>query len=242
MRIETYPLSAKVLGQDRLIGTEFGTEATKNYTVDQLVEFINFTSAVDSQTLRYKFQVLGSGVDQEKGTFAFVPSQGSTVNFSDVTGFKLSSFSLRYLSQGKSVDISAFYTKILSTQVFISNTNDISQFGVYNWDSAVKDSENDFYDVGLTPVATQGTLKRDSEYFISLLSWDVSAGGGDKNFVFTQGTPAAVWTVDHNLNKFPSVSVVNSFNEQVYGKVDYINKNKLTVTFAAGFSGFAYCN
>tara|TARA_B100000780_G_C21126503_1_gene457275 strand:- start:1037 stop:1762 length:726 start_codon:yes stop_codon:yes gene_type:complete len=241
MRIETYPIVAAVLGQDRLLGTQAVTEATKNFTIDQLVNFINITSAVDSQTLRYKFQVLGSGIDQAKGTFTFAAG-GSTVNFADVTGFKLSSYSLRYLSQGAATDISAFYTKIISTQVFISNTKDISQFGVYTWNSAVQAGSEEFYNIGLTPVATQGTLKRDSEYFISLLSWDVSAGGGDKNFVFTQGTPALVWTVQHDLNKFPSVSVVNSLNEIVYGKVDYIDKNKLTVTFAAAFSGAAYCN
>jgi len=44
------------------------------------------------------------------------------------------------------------------------------------------------------------------------------------------------------LNKFPSVTAVNSFNEEVFGKVDYINKNRVTVTFAAPFSGQAYCN
>ncbi len=60
--------------------------------------------------------------------------------------------------------------------------------------------------------------------------------------MFTQGTPIYQWDITHDLNKFPSVSVVDSFNEQVIGSVDYITKNRLTVTFASPFSGQAYCN
>ena len=75
-----------------------------------------------------------------------------------------------------------------------------------------------------------------------MLNWNPTAIGGDKTFNFSQGTPQLVWVVNHNLNKYPSVSVVNSFKEQVYGRVDYIDKNKLTITFNAPFSGEAFCN
>jgi len=64
----------------------------------------------------------------------------------------------------------------------------------------------------------------------------------DANFIFTQSIPSATWTITHNLNKFPSVSVVDTANQLMYGDTEYIDKNKLTITFSATFSGKAYLN
>ena len=70
----------------------------------------------------------------------------------------------------------------------------------------------------------------------------ISATSTDKNFVYTQGSPASTWSVNHNLNKFPSVSVVDSANNDVIGDVQYVDVNNLTITFSSSFSGKAYLN
>lgn len=64
----------------------------------------------------------------------------------------------------------------------------------------------------------------------------------DANFIFTQGIPSATWNITHNLGKFPSVSVVDTANQLMYGDTEYINENSLTITFSAPFSGKAYLN
>lgn len=64
----------------------------------------------------------------------------------------------------------------------------------------------------------------------------------DANFVFTQGIPSATWNITHNLGKFPSVSVVDTSNQLMYGDTEYFNENSLTITFSAPFSGKAYLN
>ena len=64
----------------------------------------------------------------------------------------------------------------------------------------------------------------------------------DANFVFTQGIPSATWNITHNLGKFPSVSVVDTADQLMYGDTEYINENSLTITFSAPFSGKAYLN
>ena len=61
-------------------------------------------------------------------------------------------------------------------------------------------------------------------------------------FTFTQGSPATVWNVQHNLGKFPSVSVINNNGIIVNGQVEYIDNNNLTITFSAAFPGKAYLN
>ena len=61
-------------------------------------------------------------------------------------------------------------------------------------------------------------------------------------FDFTQGIPAAVWNIPHNLDKYPSVTVVDNSKEVVIGNVQYIDKDNITITFSAAFSGYAYLN
>lgn len=65
---------------------------------------------------------------------------------------------------------------------------------------------------------------------------------GDKHFVFSQGVPGSVWSVIHNMDKYPSVVVVDSAGTVVMGKIEYTDKNNLILTFNAGFSGKAYLN
>jgi hypothetical protein len=68
------------------------------------------------------------------------------------------------------------------------------------------------------------------------------AGESDKNFVFTQSVAAAKWEIQHNLDKYPSVSIVDSAGTEVVGDVQYIDKNNIVILFTAPFSGKAYMN
>lgn len=67
--------------------------------------------------------------------------------------------------------------------------------------------------------------------------------GGDANYVFNQSSPASTWTITHPLNKFPSVSIVDSSGRLVYGIVNYDSTSQVTVDFnGRSFSGKAYLN
>ena len=50
------------------------------------------------------------------------------------------------------------------------------------------------------------------------------------------------YSSNHNLETFPSVSVVNENEILMYGDTTYIDDNNLKITFSAGFSGKAYLN
>ena len=71
---------------------------------------------------------------------------------------------------------------------------------------------------------------------------DLANEAVDKTFTFTQPTPQLEWLINHNLEKFPSVSVVNENEILMYGDTTYIDDNNLKITFSAGFSGKAYLN
>ena len=61
-------------------------------------------------------------------------------------------------------------------------------------------------------------------------------------YVFTQSTPSATWTINHDLNKYPAVSIVDSANDEVIGEVHYTSTTQVVVTFSAAFSGKAFLN
>ena len=63
-----------------------------------------------------------------------------------------------------------------------------------------------------------------------------------EHYTHTQNTSASVWVINHNLNKNPAVSIVDTGGNEVEGDVLYVNLNSLTLTFSAPFSGKAYCN
>lgn len=70
----------------------------------------------------------------------------------------------------------------------------------------------------------------------------IGSGGDDKSFEFAQATAASVWNIKHDMNKYPSVSIVDSGGNVIYGDVEYIDLNNCVCHFSAPFSGKAYLN
>ena len=75
----------------------------------------------------------------------------------------------------------------------------------------------------------------------------VNALKGTPTYSHNQSAASATWTITHNLNKFPSVTVIDSGDSVVQGEILYNSANQLTLTFYAGgstsaFSGKAYLN
>jgi hypothetical protein len=66
--------------------------------------------------------------------------------------------------------------------------------------------------------------------------------GGLSNYVYTQSSASNTWIVNHNLNKYCSVTVVDSNNDVVIGEVHYNSVNQVTLTFTAAFAGKAFFN
>lgn len=64
----------------------------------------------------------------------------------------------------------------------------------------------------------------------------------DKNYVHEQLSSSSFWTVNHNLGKFPSVTVVDSGGTVVIGDITYIDQESLTISFSSAFAGVAYIN
>lgn len=64
----------------------------------------------------------------------------------------------------------------------------------------------------------------------------------DETYVFDQSVASNSWAITHNLDKYPSVTIVDTNDEIVYGGVDYTDANSLTINFKTNIAGKAYLN
>lgn len=61
-------------------------------------------------------------------------------------------------------------------------------------------------------------------------------------FISDQQIALKVWRVDHYLNKYPSVTVVDTDDKVIVGTVEYLDMDSLEITFTTQNSGKAYLN
>ena len=67
-------------------------------------------------------------------------------------------------------------------------------------------------------------------------------------YTHSQNLASTTWTINHNLGKYPAVSIKFSSSDEVYTNVGafagvtYTNENSITINLAAAESGYAYLN
>ena len=71
---------------------------------------------------------------------------------------------------------------------------------------------------------------------------DTGATTGSGTYIYTQLASSTIWNITHNLDKRPSVTIVDSAGSLVVGDVNYIDDSSLTIKFTSSFSGSAYLN
>lgn len=238
-RIISYPLQNVVLGADKWVGSDMADNgATKNFSADAVAIFLNTFNKIEVNALKYRYQNWATGDVRSPGTISFDDSGAGSRAFNAISTLVLSENQLQ-----SAVDVSAYYSvPLIGSTVTISSAKDPSKFGIYSWNSAAqRDPETTFFNIGLTLQAATGSLISNEDYFISLLSY-ASNTPGDKNKVISIDVASSVWILEHNLNKYPAVSIVNSANVTVYGDIVYDTLNKVTVTFNAAHTGKAFFN
>ena len=236
--VYSYPLY-RPEGGDLLLGSKIieGGENSlpKNLTVNYSVATLtNYIIEQYAKGIAWEFVVSENEEDERPDGSLSFELYNANVPFQDITTIKISEstsggkYALQYLQA------------LVSNNISISNYLDINNFGVYKLNSLVQDPlEPTFYNANLTFVRGNGNLANTKLYYIEASAIGVT---GDKNFVFNQSVAASTWNIQHNLNKFPSVTSVNINNIEVKGEIEYTDLNNLTITFSAGFSGKAYLN
>jgi len=226
-RISTYPYDSVINDGDAWIGTESSNRLTRQFTAAAVANYLNIKGKISvSGQMVFRF----SEAPTQNGEFTG-PNDGDSLN-----SFTTLSISGTDLSEQQTEN---FVQYLVGSNILISEQNNIDKFGHYTIDSYTL-AGNNVYDLVLTNIGGNGNVVLEKNY--DFAAFTISSGTGDKNFVFEQGVPSATWTIQHNLNKFPSVTSVNNNKVQMYGEVTYIDENNLTINFSAGFSGKAYIN
>jgi len=230
--INSYPKDVNIQDKDAWIGTDSYNRQTRQYTAEAIAAYLNINGKVSiAGQVGYQFvQIPKTGA----GTIALTAGGGDGTPFSAITEFKISRVDL----SGQVVV--AYLDYLIDQEILIMSQTDKEAFGHYKIVSYTVDPSNgNFYTLQLAFIAGSGNMFIDNFYDIVNFTF---GEGPDKNYVFSQAVAAATWNVQHDLNKFPSCTMVLSTGQQGYGDVTFIDENNLTITFAGATSGKAYIN
>jgi len=245
--IYSYQRNTDILATDLVIGSSTKVvngkkkNVTKNFEIGTIAEFYNEISAIAiaGQNNFFFQNLIAPG--RKQGSISFINGGGTGTLFNNITVLRISKFAT---SGNIIID---YINTLVGEAIIIAQCDDLNNFGIYKFISITPVSGNpNFFDIVIEAVNAHGSILQDKFYAIAVypgfVNPDIDPGVGDKNFVYTQAVAASIWNVQHDLDKFPSVSIVNDDNTQVFGSVEYVDNNNLIITFTAPFSGKAYMN
>ena len=227
-RISRYDFDNPVSKSDKIIGTDSSGSATRNYKLEDIAGFLNTSSLINvNGQLVYKFK---NATQPISGTFN-LPS-GGIGTFSSQTGFEFSHIN------SNDQNIKEYISYFDGLYVMFTQTDNQNNFAQYSIDS-ITESTN-YSTLNVTFREGNGSFIADKYYAMSFSP----KGQTDKNYVspnlnFSAGVAQ---TITHGLNKFPSVTVVDSGGSHIVGDVQHINENAFTITFTASIQAKVYAN
>lgn len=242
-RISTYPVKPKADGSDILLGTDAsgGSKATKNF---RIIDISDASTARYLSDNSWTFRLDAVQAAATKASIFFADGGGSETAWSNITTLRLQTL------MGNNT-ISKPYLQFLLTgdpqpgsapsenAIVIHDRNDLGSFGSFRFVSLTLVS-GDVYEVEVNFIKGNGSIKEGHKYGFKI---DTEADSvADKTFDFVQNVPSTTWNISHNLNKFPSITVVDSGNTVVIGSYEYIDRDNVTLSFSAAFAGKAYLN
>jgi len=237
--INSYPNDINIQDKDAWIGTDSYNRQTKQYTAEAVAKYLNVKGKVSiGGQINYKF--VDTPFDGS-GTMAFAAGNGDGTPFSNITEFKISKNDL------SSKRVVAYIEFLVSQEILIVNQDNPESFGHYTVNTYEVDSGNDqYYTINLSFLGGNGSINIDN--FYDIINFTFGDNAGDKTFVYPQTVAATTWgdgtpkTVTHGLNKFPSITVVDTADSVVVGDYTYVDNNNVILNFSAPFAGKAYFN
>ena len=233
--ISSYKTDKNIQPGDTWASSDVTTRRTRKISVSGLADYLNASGSINvtgQMAFKYvSFPEIDPGVFRKTSL-----DPANSTAWDSFTTLEISKF------DGAQSDVSEIFEYLVGEQILINSAAEKSNFGHYRIVSYQPASTANFYTLELQLLGSSGVLTKNISYNLVKFSLDREADVSDKHHVHDQGVPSISWTINHNLNKFPSVSAVDTASNVVVGQVEYIDKNNLIVTFNASFSGEAYLN
>ena len=229
-RVNTYSTDTDVSGNDKVLGSDIGG-ATKNYTLDSIGEYFTKNNVVSvAGQLSFSFQPTVG--DVVAGDF-YVNNGGASTgtNLSAITKFTISK---KYADQ---TDLINMLNRVVDNKFLFVESRNQNVKAIYEVQSIADNADDSFLDVIVTSKEQSGSLTAGKVY-----SFAEYGGGGDLTYEHVQSAASTTWNVAHNLDKKPSVSIADSADNILYGKITHTDLNNLVITLSAATSGKAYIN
>jgi hypothetical protein len=225
-RISSYPLDITIQDTDAWVGSDSVSRSTKQYTALAVANYLNIKGKISISA-----QMVFRSVSSNPGAGDFTgPVDGSAMTA--ITTMQLSTADV------SGQDIVAFMNYLVGSNILISEQNEISTFGHFLIDSYTVSTPG-FYTLNLTNIGGNGNVS-------DLLYYDFAvfqlSSQQSPTFTFNQIVASTTWIINHNLGKFPSITVIDTAGTVVTGEYTYTDNNNVTLTFSAGFAGKAYLN
>ena len=167
-RISTYVTDTDVNSSDRLLGTEYGSDLTKNYTVKSVGEHLRDRGIVTGGIqLVYSFQA--TLVDFTQGQFMISANGGTGGGMDQITSLHVNK-----------LEVGGLDTEVLLRQMFTDNIAiygaDVKNtFGEYEAGAITENATSLI--IALTPVAHNGSLVNGDRYYISKIPAAIASWG-----------------------------------------------------------------
>lgn len=75
-----------------------------------------------------------------------------------------------------------------------------------------------------------------------ILNGEGGVGGSDTSYVHVQDTDAQVWTIEHGMSRYPSVTIIDDEGNLIFSDMKYDNENQITISFSKAITGKAILN
>ena len=239
-RISTYSVDKTLEKTDKLLGSNLGG-ATRNFTLEDVTTYLSSVGVAGKITYMFTDNDYNGNPTQIAGQMIVPGNDNATFNFSSLTTVRVSKFPFG-TDKGSILER---LQQLKNENVIISNINDLNQFALFNVTDISQEGSTDFYN--LTLEATYGSSLIHNGVLENLKYYSIDVYKSDKRYTHNQVSASATWTINHNLGKFPSVTIKFSTgatysNVGAFAGVQFIDENNLTINLAAAESGYAYLN
>ena len=253
-RISTYAIDT-LDPNDKLHGTD-QNGVTRNFHVGPgggtggPTTIVNYITECDPSALGWQYHNLNynGNSSPQAGSIIGNNSNVSTA-FNGLTTLKISKFPYATaLSSGSNLTAEDILQEYLGKRVKFHDVSNPNYYGIFDVGSiSVNATHGDFFNLGVTHVSSNSSWNSNPSganppvpavYILEL--W-AQVDQGDKTYEHDQQNAAATWTINHNLNKYPSVQCTNG-NVVFHPDIEHINKNQCKIYLSAAESGKAFCN
>ena len=231
-RISKYTYDNNIVKEDFLLGTDFASKQTRNFSIEAITAYLAKQQSIQGTLFALSYDRSTSYANLAQGNMSFNNNNVSSTPFSGITDIYVNKLN----NEGENIENYLQKIKDKDGVLALYNSSNVLNFGVFRIQT-LNNLTSDVIQLSVDVLSDNGTITDGT----TLNTTSVYANA-DKHEIKTQTANDTTWDFTHTLNKYPSVSVVDSGNNIIYGDVEYISTSRLKIHFSSAQSGKAYLN